>query len=87
MQRKIYALGRKDLKEAILITCSKNPDNWKKAPPKVFKAPLTDQDKQDATEWIIKAIDLLEAGDFAGGLEDGKCTDPYCYFGCNCSFK
>jgi len=87
MQRKIYALADPLLSEAILITCSKNPDNWVKQPAKIFKVPLTDQDREEASDWITKAIELLEKGNFTGGLEDSVCTDPYCYFGCNCSFK
>ena len=87
MQRKLYTLGRKDLTEAILIACSKKPDRWEKQRPKVFRVPLTDQDRKEASDWITKAIELLEKGDFTGGLEDSVCTNPYCYFGCNCSFK
>lgn len=87
MQRKVYSLANPKLKEAILITCSKKIENWEKAPPKVFKVPLTEQDRREATSWIASAIQLLMSGDFTGGLEDGVCRDRWCYFGNACSFK
>ena len=87
MQRKLYALSNSKFKEAVLVTCSKDPVKWKNEKPKVYSVSLNGKDRMDAINWIIDAIKLLESGKFDGGLEDGKCTNPYCYYGSNCSFK
>ncbi len=88
MQRKLYSLAKPSLKFMYLITGQKDPAQWENEPPKMYKVPVTDQDRRDATEWILKAIHILEAGEFKGGLdENGKCTDPNCYYGANCQFK
>jgi len=87
MQRKLYALSNPKFSEAVLITCSKYPERWSKEKPKVYSVKLTDRDRIEASNWIVKAVELLESGKFDGGLEDGKCTNPYCYYGSNCSFK
>lgn len=91
IQRKIYALGSPVLEEGILITCSRNPADWKNQPPKVLKVPLTKGDREQATEYILGGIEILKAGNFLSDLEiiDGKptCTDFRCYWGKNCRFK
>lgn len=74
IQRKIYALALPDYKEAYLVTGSKDPEKWKSDPPKLYGLDLTDQDRQDARAFIIEGIEILEKGDFTGGLdENGKC--------------
>jgi len=87
IQRKLYALAHPELTESILITCRKDPLLWELEKPKRFKVPITKQDREEATEWILDGIRLLESGDFTGGLEDGVCRNPWCYYGCNCQFK
>lgn len=78
IQRKIYALANPGLKEAILITCSKKMENWKNQLPKAYKVPLTEKDRAEALEWILEGIEILEKGDFIGGLDkDGKCTECF----------
>lgn len=86
-QRKTYALAKPEYTESILITAL-NETEWATTPPKVFKIPLTQQDRQDALKWIVEAIKLLESGDYTGGLdENGKCANRFCYYGVNCQFK
>lgn len=87
MQRKLYALAHPELEEAYLITCSRQPEDWVKELPKVYKCPLTPQDRLQAQEWINEGIKILEVGDFKSDLVEGKCLDPYCYWGKNCQFK
>ena len=88
MQRKLYSLASPNLKVMYLITGQKEPDRWEEDKPKLYRVPVTFQDRQDALEWVKKAIDVIEAGEFRGGLdENGKCTDPNCYYGANCQFK
>jgi len=88
MQRKLYALSNKKLKEAVLVTLSKDEDKWKKQPAKVYKIDITPKDYADVTKWIFDGIGMIESGKFDGGLdENGKCTDKWCYFGNNCQFK
>ena len=87
MQRKVYGFIRPDLKDGTLITCAMDSDKWLGKPPKVFYVPYTEHDRNDAKHWILSGIKVLEKGDFTGGLEDGKCTDPNCYYGVNCQFK
>lgn len=86
MQRKVYALGKSDYEKSFLITAL-NDTEWEITPPKVFTVPLTPKDKEDALEWIKGGIELIEKGDFTGGLTEGKCLDRYCYYGANCQFK
>jgi hypothetical protein len=74
MQRKLYALAKLNYKEAYLITGSKNPDDWKEKPLKVYSTKLTQKDRTDAQAWIAEGVAILEKGDFTGGLDkDGKC--------------
>lgn len=86
MQRKIYGLSG-DYKLSYLITCKRDPEEWKKNPPKIFKVPVTAADRVEAIEWIQKAVQIIAEGKFDGGLEDGKCVNPRCYYGVNCGFK
>lgn len=86
-QRKIYSLGFPYVSEAILITCLRHPDQWILTPPKVMKLAMTNKDRDEAMEWILGAINIIEKGEFNGGLENGKCLDPFCYYGRNCAFK
>ncbi len=86
-QRKLYALSNNYIKEQILVTGRKKPDLWEKEPLKVYRIPVTDKDRQDAAEWIEKAIDLFQSGDFNGGLNENGICEGYCYYGKNCQFK
>lgn len=92
IQRKLYALSNSWLTEAILIACSKDESRWEKELPKVFKVPLTEQDREDAIEWILEGIKILENGQFLSDLTempDGslRCLDPRCFWGENCNWK
>lgn len=74
MQRKLYTLAFPEYKECVLITGSKDPEEWKATPPKVYSLKIVGNDMTDALAWIKKGIDVLESGDFSGGLdENGKC--------------
>jgi len=85
MQRKLYGLSNFKIKEAFLITGSRNPDDWEKNPPKIYSIPFKPRDYSEATKWIFDGINIILKGDFTGGLdEDGKCTG--CFYGKNCSF-
>lgn len=86
-QRKIHAIAWPELEEAVLITCSKYMDKWKREPAKIYKVPLTQQDRAEALYWIVGGIRILESGNFTTDLKDGKCTDNWCYWGENCQFK
>lgn len=87
VQRKIYGWAMPALTEAILVTGSKDPKKWQYEPPKAIRVPFTEQDKQDAKDWIVGAINKIKAGDFTSDLVAGKCVDPRCYWGENCQFK
>lgn len=87
MQRKVYSIGFPWSKEAVLITCDRLPTYWERNKPKVMSLAQTEADKKEAMEWILGGIRILEAGNFSGGLINGKCTDPYCNYGINCFFK
>ena len=87
MQRKVYSIGFPWSKQAFIITAPRLPEQWKMFPPKLMNLPQTEQDKKEAMEWILGGIKILEAGDFTGGLVDGRCIDPWCNYGKNCYFK
>jgi len=87
MQRKVYALGVPTLEDMTLITASKDPAEWEKETPKVFTVPSTLADGEEALQWIIDGIKVLEGGDYTGGLTNGVCLDMNCNWGKNCSFK
>jgi|GEM_PF-2383410 len=87
-QRKLYGLGFPWLKEMYLITGHRYPDRWEKEPIKVHHLPFRDEDKKDAQKFIEKGIQVIEDGDFTGGLdESGRCRDRNCAYGPNCLFK
>jgi len=86
-QRKIYGLAKPSYEETVLIT-TVNDSEWKNIPPKTMTVPITEKDKEEAIEWIMEGIEIIEKGEFTGGLdEDGKCRDRFCYYGVNCQFK
>lgn len=88
MQRKIYALAKPDFTELVGITALSDDSQWPTTPPKVYPIPLTERDRKEALEWIMKAIQTIEKGEFNGGLdENGKCVMRFCNFGENCQFK
>lgn len=60
---------------------------WKINKPKLYPIEFTEADRKEAREWIKKAMDTVVSGHFDGGLEDGVCTNRYCYYGVNCMFK
>lgn len=85
MQRKMYAYAFPELKEAMLITCQKEPEAWQYQKPKVYLINNTEKDRAEALQWILDSISIIEKGDFTGGLDDnGKCTG--CIYGGNCNF-
>jgi len=87
IQRKIFSLANV-WKETICITGYRDMKLWKDNPLKYFTVPTTKKDEQDAANWILSGIEVLESGNFKGGLNEfGKCTDPRCYFGANCNFR
>ncbi len=86
-QRCIYSLGKRELRENILITCNNYPCVWEHTPPKIYKIPVIQKDLDDAMTWIEQGIKIIEKGYFGGGLTDGRCLDPRCYYGDNCFFK
>jgi hypothetical protein len=88
MQRKIYALSDERIAESWLITCKRDPKLWKLYPPKYFKIPVSDQDKADAIKFIMNGIEVIEKGNFSGGLDsEGRCSNPRCLYGENCFFR
>lgn len=86
-QRRLYALAKPKMTESILITCKRKPEQWVETPPKVYRLPLTQQDRDEAEEWLIKGITFIKSGVYTGDLVDGRCIDPRCPFGRNCQFK
>jgi hypothetical protein len=87
MQRRIYSIALPWVKENILITAHFNPETWTLNRPKVFSIPVTEEDKKEAWEWIRGGIEIIEKGDFTGGLVNGVCVDRFCLYGSNCQFK
>lgn len=88
IQRKVYALAEPTYTKAVLITGSLEPVEWKTNKLKVFELGLTQKDRDEALDWINKGLDIFEAGDFNGGLdENGRCTDRFCPWGQACFFK
>lgn len=91
MQRKLYAWSNPNFNEAILITGKRDPKLWKKEPPKVYKVPMTDKDRDEAVVWMREGIHIFKSGNFTSDLEiiNGKptCTDNWCWWGSSCSFK
>lgn len=102
IQRKIYSLAFPDYPLSVLITGSRNPNEWcqwagipgesdplpKKNKFALFDVPNTEKDKKDAEKWIKEGLAIFEAGDFNGGLdENGRCISRDCPWGANCHFK
>ena len=96
MQRKLYSLARPEYDKAVLITGPFDPNLWVQrevagemtSELKVMELPITKQDRIDAEEWVNKALDIFEAGDFTGGLdENGRCIDRGCPYMENCHFR
>lgn len=88
MQRRIYSIARPEMVENLLITALSDEEQWLITPPKIYKIPVTQKDKDEAMEWIMGGIKIIESGNFTGGLdEDGICRDRFCYHGANCYFK
>lgn len=91
MQRKLYAWSDFRFEEAIIITGQRDPKLWKDDPPKVYKVPMTGQDRDDAIEWIREGIHIFKDGDFLKDLEiiNGKptCTNKWCWWGNRCHWK
>lgn len=86
--KKVYALAHPEYKELVGITALSDDSQWPTTPPKVYPIPLTERDRKEALEWIMKAIETIEKADFKGGLdENGKCALRFCNFGENCQFK
>jgi hypothetical protein len=93
IQRKIYSLAFPEYEESYLITGSKDPEEWKNDPPKLYSIHLSPEDKKEALEWITEGIKVLESGKFDGGLDsEGFCTG--CFWNmprfqdiANCHFK
>lgn len=86
-QRKLYALAYPEYDRSVVITALMDDTRWKLEPPKEFNVPSTPKDKEEALEYLHKAIKTIEAGDFTGGLTDGKCLNSFCYYKENCQFK
>lgn len=87
IQRKIYGWAMPELKEAILITSSRDPEKWKFQPPRAIRVLFTDEDRKDAENWILGAIAKITEGKFTEDLIDGECIDPRCEWGTSCIFK
>lgn len=93
MQRKLYALSDERIKEQFLITGHRDIEKWNDDPPKIYSLKPTKKDKEEAREWIMEGVAILEKGDFSGGLdEDGKCLG--CFWNmdrypelANCNFR
>lgn len=86
-QRKIYGLLEPLFKSSVLITALPDESQWAIMPPKVYILPYTQKDRDEALNWITKAVGVIKSGDFTGGLVDGKCVDRWCLYGENCQFK
>lgn len=86
-QRKICGWAVRSLKEAYLLTGLRRPEQWETTKLKTARVPFKPKDYSDAEEWMLKAIKMIEEGDFLSDLVNGKCVNPRCYWGENCMFK
>jgi hypothetical protein len=86
-QRKLYALGFAWANRAICISGQRDPAKWATEKVKAYSLPCTPKDHADAILWVLGGIKIIESGDYTGGLVDGKCVDPNCYYGINCHFR
>jgi hypothetical protein len=84
-QRKLYTLSNEKFVEGAMITCKRDPEEWKIIKPQLFTIPCTQHDRDQANIWILAGVRILESGNYTGGLIDGKC-DGHCLWGSNCSF-
>lgn len=89
MQRKLYGLGYPNAKEGILITCPRDPGIWTKQNVSIVRIPYTQKDRDEALKWVNDCIQIIENGDFTGGLdEDGFCAlGMECPYAENCQFR
>lgn len=81
MQWRVYGLLFPEMEEVVLITSKRDladPD-WSKSVA-VIKQPITEQDRQNAWEWVKSAVDFIEAGDFQ--LEPNTGYNKCLYIGC-----
>lgn len=86
-QRKIYALAHPELTHGILVTAISDDSQWSTQPPKVYEVELTQKDRDEAMEWIMGGIKIVDEGKFDGGLgPDGKCIGYMCNWGKACKF-
>lgn len=87
-QRKLYAMGFPWMEKQVLITCLhdiKTAQDIKK-----YTVNVSENDRREGKEWIVERLllfeQLLQSGDFSGGLdEEGRCNG-WCYYGRNCYF-
>jgi hypothetical protein len=87
-QRKMYGLGFPWLEKMFLITGLRYPEEWAVTPLKVHRLPFGKDDKKQAERFIEEGIQIIEDGDYTGGLdENGRCRDRNCAYGPNCLFK
>jgi len=87
-QRKMYAWGFPQYTKAVLITANIDPNTWNDRTLKVRETNMKDSDRDEVLEWMNAGIDILQKGQFKGGLDEfGKCTDRWCLYGVNCLFK
>lgn len=68
------------------MTAISDMGTWVVRPPRIYEIIVTDRLIENGRKFVQKAIELLEKGEFTGGLTDGKCLD-YCTYGQNCYFK
>ena len=67
-------------KKCYLVTCKFDLSDLK-----VYYREFTEKDWERALTWGKEGIDIIEKGDFTGGLTDGKCIG-YCSYGSACYF-
>lgn len=99
MQRKIYSLAIPLFREVVCITAHSSvpqdldnivaTEQWAIQKPKYYTIPCTQEDRIEALKWILEGIEIIESGDYSGGLDaTGVCAlGDRCYYGVNCSFK
>lgn len=88
MQRKIYSFAKPEYTNTVCVTVSRDPQEWRNGGVKKYTVPASQEDKEQAYQFLLDGIKVLESGDYNGGLdENGKCTDYRCYYGVNCNFK
>src|SRR3990167_4600638 len=69
-------------RKVYLITCKFDLSGLK-----VYTRQFTDEDWKRAEKWANEAIEIIEKGDFTGGLDDsGRCNLERCPYNSNCYF-